>query len=269
MALTADSGNLDPQASAASVLFQTSHVAYDSLVGTDPDGGGIASQLADGWKVDGQQVTLTLRDGITCSDGSPFTAEDVAANLNYVADCAGSSPFLAVFVPAGATATVSGSTVTMALASPARFVLEGLSSAPVVCRSGMANRSVLARDTRGTGPYRLQEAARVQVSGGANPAPLETTASASIFARVVVLARERGLPELGAATVEGPSDGNFTAGVAVPTLDGLGATGGGAHSDDDEHLLVSERAALAADLPAGLRPSTATNDVPSFGVHRP
>jgi glutamate carboxypeptidase len=54
--------------------------------------------------------------------------------------------------------------------------------------------------------------------------------------------------------VGGGSDGNLTAGVGTPTLDGLGAVGGGAHAED-EHVLVPElppRAALVAALVAGL-----------------
>ena len=50
--------------------------------------------------------------------------------------------------------------------------------------------------------------------------------------------------------VGGGSDGNFTAGVGTPTLDGLGAVGAGAHADN-EHVLVrhmGERAALLATL---------------------
>src|ERR1700729_215029 len=52
------------------------------------------------------------------------------------------------------------------------------------------------------------------------------------------------------ASVGGASDGNFTAGVGTPTLDGLGAVGGGAHADH-EHVLVDAlpgRAALLAAL---------------------
>ncbi|MEV4141997.1 M20 family peptidase, partial [Dactylosporangium sp. NPDC049742] len=48
----------------------------------------------------------------------------------------------------------------------------------------------------------------------------------------------------------GASDGNFTAGVGTPTLDGLGAVGGGAHADD-EHVLIDAlpgRTALVAAL---------------------
>jgi glutamate carboxypeptidase len=62
------------------------------------------------------------------------------------------------------------------------------------------------------------------------------------------------MPAPVAAAVGGASDGNFTAGVGTPTLDGLGAVGGGAHADD-EHVLVdalpgrtSLLGALIADL---------------------
>ena len=87
-----------------------------------------------------------------------------------------------------------------------------------------------------------------------------------------------GLAPLEGASVGGASDGNFTAGVGTPTLDGLGAVGGGAHADD-EHVLVSElagRAALVAALvedllgaPDGERTSRTTNAVSTSGWNRP
>ena len=52
----------------------------------------------------------------------------------------------------------------------------------------------------------------------------------------------------------GGSDGNFTAALGIPTLDGLGGMGGGAHAED-EHILIDsipERAALLAALLANL-----------------
>lgn len=155
-ALGADPGNLDPQASAASNLFQLSQFAYDPLVGLDSKGK-LVPQLASSWTVSATGATLTLRDGITCADGTPFTADDAAANITYVADPAHKSPFLGVFLPAGVTASASGSTLTLRLASPAPFVLEGLSNLVMVCRSGLQDRSVLAHESRGTGPFTVQE----------------------------------------------------------------------------------------------------------------
>ena len=92
--------------------------------------------------------------------------------------------------------------------------------------------------------------ARLEVTGGSNRPPLSAAASAALFDRAAGLAAELGLPQLRGAAVGGGSDGNFTAGIGTPTLDGLGAVGGGAHADD-EHVLVSElprRAALIAAL---------------------
>ena len=159
MAMSADPGNLDPQASAASGLFQLSHFAYDSLLFTDADGK-VVSGMAEDWAVDGTTVTLTLKDGITCADGSPFTAGDAADNLDYIADPANQSPFLGVFLPAGVQATGDDTarTVTLALAGPAPFVLEGLAGVPIVCAAGLADRSTLTAGTDGTGPYQLTEA---------------------------------------------------------------------------------------------------------------
>jgi glutamate carboxypeptidase len=92
--------------------------------------------------------------------------------------------------------------------------------------------------------------AELTVSGGPNRPPLQSSSSASLFARASALAVSLGLGELSQAAVGGASDGNFTAGIGTPTLDGLGAVGGGAHADT-EHVLVGElpgRAALLAAL---------------------
>jgi glutamate carboxypeptidase len=90
----------------------------------------------------------------------------------------------------------------------------------------------------------------LQISGGPNRPPLPAASSAGLFARASSLAAGLGLAPLKQASVGGASDGNFTAGVGTPTLDGLGAVGGGAHADH-EHVLVEAlpgRAALLAAL---------------------
>jgi glutamate carboxypeptidase len=92
--------------------------------------------------------------------------------------------------------------------------------------------------------------ARVRVRGAANRPPLERTdAVIKIFRHAKLLMRELGLP-LGETATGGGSDGCFTAALGVPTLDGLGAVGGGAHSSE-EHVMIGslpERAALLAGL---------------------
>ncbi|MBO0842729.1 MAG: M20 family metallopeptidase [Nocardioides sp.] len=81
------------------------------------------------------------------------------------------------------------------------------------------------------------DGAEIVVHGGINRPPLEEASSAGLFEQATKVADRLGLPALTSAAVGGASDGNFTAGVGTPTLDGLGAVGGGAHAED-EHVLV-------------------------------
>jgi glutamate carboxypeptidase len=91
--------------------------------------------------------------------------------------------------------------------------------------------------------------ARLDVHGGFNRAPLEREISAELFQRASALAKSMGLT-LGEATAGGGSDGNLTAALGIPTLDGLGAVGDGAHSPGEYVLArtMPQRAALLAAL---------------------
>ena len=89
----------------------------------------------------------------------------------------------------------------------------------------------------------------VEVKGGFDRPPLEPTeASQRLYEAAWRAAGEIGF-ELGAARVGGASDGNYTAAAGIPTLDGLGPSGGGAHARD-EHVLVPDLARRAALLAA-------------------
>ncbi|WP_344450605.1 M20 family metallopeptidase [Actinocorallia aurantiaca] len=96
---------------------------------------------------------------------------------------------------------------------------------------------------------------RLAVREGARRGPLRRSASFGLFQRAVTLSVELGLPPLREAAVGGGSDGNLIAALGVPTLDGLGAVGGGAHSEDEWVDLrgMPERAALLAALLTRLR----------------
>ena len=91
---------------------------------------------------------------------------------------------------------------------------------------------------------------KIETTGGINRPPMERTAGvATLYAQASAIARELGW-KLEEAAVGGGSDGNFTAGLGIPTLDGLGGVGDGAHAAH-EHILISElprRAALIAGL---------------------
>ncbi len=103
--------------------------------------------------------------------------------------------------------------------------------------------------------------AQVNIIGGPDRPPMESASSAKLFALAQEVASALGLEPLTSVEVGGCSDGNFTAGIGVPTLDGLGAVGGGAHSEN-EHVLVTEiplRTALLTALVARIiEPDTRT-----------
>lgn len=91
--------------------------------------------------------------------------------------------------------------------------------------------------------------ARLEIHGGFNRPPMERKAAAELFQRAKSLAAKMNL-EIGECTAGGGSDGNLTAALGIPTLDGLGAVGDGAHSAH-EHIIANAmpvRSALLAAL---------------------
>ena len=95
--------------------------------------------------------------------------------------------------------------------------------------------------------------ARLKIEGGINRPPMERAMAAGLFAKARALAGELGFEVKDAAT-GGGSDGNFSAALGIPTLDGLGGVGDGAHALH-EHVIIRElprRAALLAALLATL-----------------
>ncbi len=100
----------------------------------------------------------------------------------------------------------------------------------------------------------ILKGASLKVHGGISRPPLERTAAVrNLFQHAQRLARGMGIA-LSEASTGGGSDGNFCAALGVPTLDGLGGVGSGAHSAR-EHVFIRalpERAALLAGLLASL-----------------
>jgi glutamate carboxypeptidase len=90
----------------------------------------------------------------------------------------------------------------------------------------------------------------LEMTGGINRLPMERTAGVSaLYGKAQAIARGVGW-KLEEAAVGGGSDGNFTAGMGIPTLDGMGGVGDGAHAVH-EYILISElprRAQLLAEM---------------------
>jgi glutamate carboxypeptidase len=106
----------------------------------------------------------------------------------------------------------------------------------------------LERKMRALRPY--DKRCQLVVEGGINRMPMERTAGvADLYGKAKAIAGQAGW-KLEEAAVGGGSDGNFTAGIGIPTLDGMGGVGEGAHAVH-EHILISElprRALLLAGM---------------------
>ena len=106
----------------------------------------------------------------------------------------------------------------------------------------------LDRKIRGLKPF--DKRCQLCVEGGINRLPMERTAGvAALYKKAQGIAKQLDW-KLEEAAVGGGSDGNFTAGMGIPTLDGLGGVGEGAHAVH-EHIVISElprRALLLAGM---------------------
>ena len=94
----------------------------------------------------------------------------------------------------------------------------------------------------------------IEIAGGLNRPPMERSAGVrKLFRTASALAAELGV-ELEESSTGGGSDGNFTAALGVPTLDGLGGVGEGAHAVNESILVnrIADRTALLAKLVAAI-----------------
>lgn len=116
----------------------------------------------------------------------------------------------------------------------------------------MTDAAGLEKKFRGLRPF--DSRCSLEVSGGLNRPPMERSAAiVELFHLAQQLARELGV-EVEESMTGGGSDGNFTAALGVPTLDGLGGVGEGAHAANESILVdrIADRTALIARLLATL-----------------
>lgn len=153
-ALSADPGSLVPMTGVSLAARAMVSYAYESLVYVTPDGK-FEPWLASEWQESGTQVTYTLREGITCSDGTPFTAETAANNLNYHANKANATFYYGSQVNDGIAATADGNKLTVTSATNDPFLLANTGSIEMVCQAGLDKPDSLKDTTDGTGLYAL------------------------------------------------------------------------------------------------------------------
>lgn len=115
-------------------------------------------------------------------------------------------------------------------------------------------RDAAALDKRFHSLRPFDKRCKLQVEGGLNRPPMERTkAIVNLFQQAKQVAAEMGV-QVEETSTGGGSDGNFTAALGIPTLDGLGAVGEGAHAIHESILIdrIADRTALLAGLLAGL-----------------
>ncbi|MDG4860637.1 ABC transporter substrate-binding protein [Streptomyces sp. T-3] len=151
-AYASDPGALDPAKTVMSIAIGINRYLYDPLVHLD-DQGEPEAGLAQKWRATIDTATFTLRPGLTCSDGSPLTASDVAANIDYIGDPKNKSPLTGVLVQPGTTAKADDArrTVTVTSGAPDAFLLRNAGSVPIACGKGLKDRTVLAKGGKGSG----------------------------------------------------------------------------------------------------------------------
>jgi glutamate carboxypeptidase len=237
------------------------------LVTGDEELGSPSSRKLIEQEAAGCVATLVLE---ASADGGALKVERKGVSLYEVA-VTGRASHAGLEPEAGVNATIELAHQVLAVAALGD-AHRGTTVTPTVLTSGTATNTVpasgrFAVDVRvrdAVEQARIDEAMRalrprlagasLTVTGGPNRPPLERSASLSLYALAEELAGELGIAPLGSAAVGGASDGNFTAAIGTPTLDGLGAVGGGAHADH-EHVLVDElpwRLALVTALVSAL-----------------
>ncbi|MGW5157352.1 ABC transporter substrate-binding protein [Nonomuraea wenchangensis] len=155
VAIDSDPGDLNPLVTNLINAQIVGMYSYDTLIFLDPETAKPAPFLAKSWTESPTKVTYTLHDAITCADGTPFTAQTAADNLNWIVDPANKSPRLESVVPADAKASAKGNVLTVTTSKPRPFMLYDIGAQQLVCERGLKDPKSLSAGSDGTGPFAI------------------------------------------------------------------------------------------------------------------
>ena len=162
LAMSADYDTLDPQKTRTTPTYPLIFALYDRLVAIG-EKGDIIPALAESWTTTPSSVTAKIRKGVTCSDGSPITAEVVARSFKRLGAPETAAPYASrTFGRAGHEITNDAESVTIKLNAPHSDLLLSLAMpwSSVICAAGLDKPEDLQNKPIGSGPYTLTEAVR-------------------------------------------------------------------------------------------------------------
>ncbi|MEW1718845.1 ABC transporter substrate-binding protein [Streptomyces sp. NPDC093109] len=152
--VSADPGSLDPMTGVSLAARAMVANAYESLVHVTPKGD-FKPWLATEWTVSATEISYTLHEGITCSDGTEFTARTAANNINYQATPANGTFYYGSQINKGIHATADGNTLTITSRTNDPFLLANTGTVEMVCQKGVDRPAGLKDTTNGTGLFAL------------------------------------------------------------------------------------------------------------------
>ncbi len=158
-----DWDTLDPQRTRATYGYQMVYSLYDRLVALE--NGKIVPSVATAWDLGPSEITLKIRPGVTCADGSALTPSAIAASLERLGAPDTKSPYAYRTIGRAGYSVVGddkAGTVQLKLNAPNSDLLLGLAMpwASIICKAGLDNPDALAAKTFGSGPFTLAEVKR-------------------------------------------------------------------------------------------------------------
>ena len=160
MDLRNDVDTFDPMLTAADQgAVQMYEAIYDTLVRRDMKTGEYVPAMATKWKVTPTSIDFDLKSGLKCSNGTPLTPTDIANSLKRLADPKTGSIYTGRLFGAGGvkqiTADDAKNTVSVEVNDPHSDLIDGMSTAFIVCPEGLKDTKSLATAPQGSGPYKI------------------------------------------------------------------------------------------------------------------
>lgn len=160
MDLRNDIDTFDPMLTAADQgAVQMYEALYDTLVRRDMKSGDYIPAMASSWEITPTKIDFELKPGLTCSDGTALKPTDIAKSLERLADPKTGSIYTGRLFGAGGVKEIvaddAKDTVSVEVNDPHSDLIDGMTSAFIVCPKGLEDTEALATAPQGSGPYKL------------------------------------------------------------------------------------------------------------------